>query len=322
MDTELTATTRPFQPAGEWPGQDMPGYPMAEPALFRERVWRQVPIRPGSTPDTGSILASRWTDERTTSRIEHPAPAGHYVIGVALRPAQIRLGFGVGAAYEGIMPTGMVYVTGPGQAAAAESSTPCDFIHFHVAADALRGRQAASMARVQRPGSAAAEPRSLHGLLVRDDLAAQLSRTLTDDQDGGDPLYVESVGQTILMPILALRTPTPRVGALPKWRLQRVREHLAANLSEPISLADLADAAGLSRMHFAAQFRVATGCRPHDYVLQQHIEAAKQMLAGTKAPLVEIALSVGFQTQSHFSTVFKRLAGDTPARWQRSRRAA
>jgi AraC-like DNA-binding protein len=33
-------------------------------------------------------------------------------------------------------------------------------------------------------------------------------------------------------------------------------------------------------------------------------------------PLAEIALTVGFQAQAHFSTVFKRLTGETPARWR------
>jgi AraC-like DNA-binding protein len=294
-----------------------------QPALFREQLWRQscggVPLA-----STANILASRWIDERTTARQERSEGApDRYVIAVALRPVRMRLGRGGETVFEGTMPTGMVHVAEPGQVVEAAFFAPCDFIHFHVAAGYLRDRQAAAAAGLPRDGGTGpADERSLRDLLVRDGLAAQLARTLTEDLDGGDPLYAESVGQTVLMRVLALHPPASRVGALPKWRLRRVQEHLTANIAEPISLADLADAAGLSRMHFAAQFRVATGCRPHDYLLQHRVECAKQMLAGTKTPLVEVALSVGFQTQSHFSTVFKRLAGDTPARWQRTQRAA
>ena len=57
-------------------------------------------------------------------------------------------------------------------------------------------------------------------------------------------------------------------------------------------------------------------------MLQHRIEAAREMLAGTNLPLVEVALSTGFQTQSHFSSVFKRLVEETPARWQRAQRHA
>lgn len=106
------------------------------------------------------------------------------------------------------------------------------------------------------------------------------------------------------------------VAALPKWRLTRVLKYIDANIGEPITLAHLAAAAGLSRMYFAKQFRAATGIRPHDYVLRKRIERAQQMLA-KPAALVDIALSVGFQTQAHFTTVFKRFVGTTPCQWRR-----
>jgi transcriptional regulator GlxA family with amidase domain len=69
-------------------------------------------------------------------------------------------------------------------------------------------------------------------------------------------------------------------------------------------------------MHFAAQFRTATGYSPREYLLHQRIEHAKSMLARTETPLAQVALAVGFCTQAHFSTVFKRIAGETPARWR------
>jgi transcriptional regulator GlxA family with amidase domain len=100
--------------------------------------------------------------------------------------------------------------------------------------------------------------------------------------------------------------------------LKRVQQYLNAHLEEALSLANLAAVAGLSRMHFAKQFRTSTGYRPHEYLLYQRIESAKSMLlSGTDVPLAEVALSMGFQGQSHFSTVFKRLTGQSPARWRR-----
>jgi len=107
------------------------------------------------------------------------------------------------------------------------------------------------------------------------------------------------------------------VAELPKWRLMRVLKYIDANIGEPIALANLAAAAGLSRMYFAKQFRAATGIRPHDYVLRKRIERAQQMLAAKPAALVDIALSVGFQTQAHFTTVFKKFVGNTPCQWRR-----
>ena len=96
--------------------------------------------------------------------------------------------------------------------------------------------------------------------------------------------------------------------------------YVEANLAEPISLADLAVVAGMSRMYFASQFRAATGLKPHDYVLRKRIERAQHLLSGTSEALVEVALAVGFQTQAHFTTVFKKLVGATPRRWRRQPR--
>jgi AraC family transcriptional regulator len=111
------------------------------------------------------------------------------------------------------------------------------------------------------------------------------------------------------------------VADLARWRLRRVTEYVDANLAEPVGLADLATAAGLTRMHFAAQFRAATGQTPHEYLLRRRIERAQEMLAEGGMSLVEIALSVGFQTQSHFTCVFKRYVGQPPGVWRQCRNA-
>jgi len=111
--------------------------------------------------------------------------------------------------------------------------------------------------------------------------------------------------------------PPGAVSALPKWRLIRVLRYIEMNIGESITLTNLAATAGLSRMYFAKQFRVSTGVRPHDFVLRKRIERAQQLLGATSDTLVEIALSVGFQTQAHFTTVFKRIAGNTPCQFRR-----
>lgn len=104
--------------------------------------------------------------------------------------------------------------------------------------------------------------------------------------------------------------------ALQKWRLKRVFEYVDHHLSGKITLLDLAAVAGLSRMHFASQFRAATGFRPHEYLLRRRIQRAEDLLRQSTMTLVEIALTVGFQTQAHFTTVFKRFVGDTPYQWR------
>lgn len=106
------------------------------------------------------------------------------------------------------------------------------------------------------------------------------------------------------------------VRSLQKWRLKRVMQYVDEHLDAKITLQDLAAATGLSRMHFAAQFRAATGMRPHEYLLKRRIQRAEELLKRVEVSLVDVALTVGFQTQAHFTTVFKRFAGDTPSQWR------
>jgi transcriptional regulator GlxA family with amidase domain len=108
------------------------------------------------------------------------------------------------------------------------------------------------------------------------------------------------------------------IQALQKWRLRRVLEHIEANIDQRLSLQQLAQIAGLSRMYFAAQFRSAMKRSPHDYIIQRRVEIAKTMLVETCEPIVNIALSVGFQTQAHFTTVFGRIVGRTPRHWRQN----
>lgn len=149
----------------------------------------------------------------------------------------------------------------------------------------------------------------------------------SESHDDGDGVYTDALRLAVAARWLKLRSqPTPDAqqdpasGALQKWRLKRVMAYIDEHIGEGISLADLAKTAGLSRMYFAARFRTATGLRPHEYILRRRIEWAKDLLAKTDDTLVEIALNVGFQTQAHFTTVFKRFAGATPGRWRSSNR--
>jgi AraC-like DNA-binding protein len=139
---------------------------------------------------------------------------------------------------------------------------------------------------------------------------------------------LETADPEVIAPVLAalLRQaegqaralPAPEAPRLAKWRLKRVTDHIDAHLGEALSLPALAQAAGLSRSYFAAQFKLATGLKPHDYVLARKMERAKELLKDPAVAIVDIALGLGFQTQAHFTTVFKRYVGQPPRRWRQS----
>jgi AraC family transcriptional regulator len=241
------------------------------------------------------------------------APEGQVLVGVALTPTRFRLLNGPDLIFDGMMMSGMTYVCRPAQSLLAEFRGEADFLQVYVATEATGTPPAATT------GLGAVEE-ALHATVIpRDALIDHLARALQIAGDDADARYIETLACALVMRLMQIGRRRGRVSPLPKWRLKRVVDHIEAHIAEAISLSDLAAAAGLSRMHFAAQFRLATGSKPHDFVLLQRIEAAKRLLIYTPNDLVEIALTVGFQAQAHFSTVFKRLVGVPPGHWRRAR---
>ena len=103
---------------------------------------------------------------------------------------------------------------------------------------------------------------------------------------------------------------------LPRHRLLRVVGYIRANLAGNLSIAELAAIAGMSPHYFAEMFRRSTGRPPHQFVLLQRIEHAKDILRDQRYSVIEAALDAGFQNPSHFARTFRRLAGTSPSEFQ------
>jgi len=101
-------------------------------------------------------------------------------------------------------------------------------------------------------------------------------------------------------------------GGLPRYKLRRVIDYIRDNLSADLNIAEIAQQVNMSPSHFTRQFKLATTLAPHQYIMQKRIEAAKKLLSETEIPIAQIALEIGFQSQSRFTTLFRQLTGTTP----------
>ncbi len=131
-----------------------------------------------------------------------------------------------------------------------------------------------------------------------------------------DSLYVESLA-TVLSAHLLRRYLIPGVTVeeavgLPPYKLRSAIDYIHECLESDLTLTKIAKVVRMSPYHFARMFKKSTGLAPHQYVVQCRVERAKALLADDSLPLVEIACRVGFQSQSHFTTVFRKLTGATP----------
>jgi AraC family transcriptional regulator len=182
------------------------------------------------------------------------------------------------------------------------------FLHFHVSANYIPSQRSATQLL-------AAE--GLNDLvLLRDPLAEQLARVLTEHGDTVDEQFARCIGQTLAMHLARLECPRTKINALPKWRLRRVEEYVKAHFDRCINLSDLANAAGLSRMHFCGTVPGSDGISSANISCIGASNTRSRCCRKAKKPLAEVALAVGFCTQAHFSTVFKRIMSETPARWR------
>ena len=114
----------------------------------------------------------------------------------------------------------------------------------------------------------------------------------------------------------ATLAPIEVVGGLPPRRLQRVFSHIRENINRDLSVTELAQVVGMSQYYFSKLFKMSTGTTPHQYVMRQRVERAQEHLREGQMPLAEVATQVGFETQSHFTSVFRRLVGATPKRYR------
>lgn len=105
-------------------------------------------------------------------------------------------------------------------------------------------------------------------------------------------------------------------GTLSVWQEKAAKEFMIDNFGEDISVAVIAAAAGLSSGYFSQGFKTATGLTPHQWLMRLRVSRAKHMLMQRQMNLTGIAEKCGFADQSHFTKVFTREAGMTPAIWR------
>lgn len=131
-----------------------------------------------------------------------------------------------------------------------------------------------------------------------------------------------SIAQLLLHETLIAWEETPpgdrtRVKALDPQIVARIDRYIEQNMEEHVDLGFMARLAGMSRYHFLRTFKEATGFSPLQYVIAKRVDRAQQLLSKSSEPIAEVAYAVGFSSQSHFTSAFKRQLGTTPGAFRR-----
>lgn len=153
----------------------------------------------------------------------------------------------------------------------------------------------------------------LHRLVER--LAGQ-----SHQQGAAAQLFRQSLAQTVqlhLADLYAAPRARPRPSRL-KVRMdardqQVVIDYLHTELDHRVDLDALAVLVEMTPNAFLSAFAEAFGTTPHQYLIEQRIARAQEMLSAGAASITEIASAVGFSTPSHFATTFKQRVGMSPS---------
>lgn len=92
--------------------------------------------------------------------------------------------------------------------------------------------------------------------------------------------------------------------------------YVQLNLSENITVAELAKRVNQNQDYFSKQFLIHTGQRPLNYIHEKKIERAQYLITTTNKSFLEIALNTGFSNLPHFSKIFKQIVSLTPGEYR------
>jgi AraC family transcriptional regulator len=154
-----------------------------------------------------------------------------------------------------------------------------------------------------------------------DRIGKSLTAELTEDRFGSH-LLVDSL--TIALSIHLLRHYSDwhkplrdYQGGIPKRKMQQAIAYIHDHLADDLTIAAIADELEMSQYYFSRLFKQSIGVSPYRYVMEQRIEATKQLLRKTPLPISVIADQVGFANQNQLTIQFRNLTGTTPSNYRK-----
>lgn len=108
------------------------------------------------------------------------------------------------------------------------------------------------------------------------------------------------------------KTPATRIQLRTQVRVQKMLAYMYAHYAEPITFADIAEAASISRSEAARCFHEYMDCSPVNALIRYRLHVAHKLLHDTSLTVQEISLACGFRSANYFSRQFRKFYGYTP----------
>ncbi|MBU9847236.1 AraC family transcriptional regulator [Rahnella ecdela] len=148
-----------------------------------------------------------------------------------------------------------------------------------------------------------------------------MMQELRDERPGG-LLIAQHMAHMMLVQALRMHVDNTQEGENSGWfaaladkQLSQALNAMHENPSHRWTVQTLAERAGMSRSVFSQKFKLAVGSAPLEYLTRWRMLLAGDRLTNSKEPVSAVALSLGYESESAFSTAFKRTLGCSPRQY-------
>lgn len=226
--------------------------------------------------------------------------------------------------YDGMIRPGMLRLRAPGEKLYARIESPSRNLFLTIPGAEFR-RMFEPLSAKHRPGNVS----FMEPSLTPDSRIHSISLVMLSALTLSGPerqLFVDGLTRSLLALLVtnhkeASISPALPRGGLSALELSRSMEFADANLSYPLALDVWGSVVNMSASEFGRRFQKSIGKSPYAWLLERRIDQSKLLLADRTLTLAEVSLRVGFCSQSHYSSVFRRHVGGSPGRWRRELRA-
>lgn len=243
-----------------------------------------------------------------------PSIDQHFISAHLLRPCQVDTHWS-GRHHRGRSVPGNIMLMAAGQDSVWNCSEAMDELHIFVQPSVVEEVAAeVDIARFEL----------IDGVGLIDPTLGEMARQLLAEIERpglGTRVFADTMARSLALHLLrhhstaASTVPSPRI-EMTSRQLRAATDYIECHLEEDLTLERIAAAPAMSPFRFARAFKKATGQSPRQYVIARRIELAKELLRASDFEIAEIANRVGLATQSHFTSVFRKLCGTTPKRFR------
>ncbi|MDQ0322597.1 AraC-like DNA-binding protein [Pararhizobium capsulatum DSM 1112] len=269
-------------------------------------------------------LFRKGTLDLRLEQVETSASDRGFLVGISTQGGHSRRIFHEHHAVDHQFEENSIYIRNLAEDYRADLSGPFDFLLLEISPKALT--RIAEEADLGSVNGFSGEINGLSGMTgSKDPVLANLARALIpafERPEEASALFIDQMATAIGTYLVhQYGGKHPALGARSR-KLSRSHESLAKNillenLDGNISISEVAGACRLSRGYFIKAFRETTGQTPYQWLLNERIRRACEMLQQPEMPLAEVAIACGFADQSHFTRVFANIIGATPGNWRR-----